>query len=83
MSKTSGLSTEKSIREKFDELVSGCSGPTKGWKTKNQWCNELKIGNTTFVNRIATLLNIGKAKKQSFHTKTHGIKVHYWIDTLS
>lgn len=83
MSKTSESSTAKSIREKFDDMVSGHIRPPKGWKTMNQWCQDLKISDHTFKDRIKRLIELGKAKREMFRTPHHGIRAHYWIDTIS
>ena len=83
MSKTSESSTEKSIRNQFDEMVYNVSCKEKGWKTANGWSIELGIKTETFVKRVNTLIQLGKAKKKMMLTRNHGVKAHYWIEKLS
>lgn len=83
MSKTSELSTAKSIREKFNILVHDAATAEPGWKTSNAWSVELGMKIETFRKRVESLIQVGKAKKKQMLTKHHGVKTHYWIDNLS
>ena len=83
MSKTSGSSKEKSIREAISALTSGIPKAPPGWKTKRDWMKISGISLRTFENKLAVLMDLGHAKKAQFVDSNGNIRYHFWINSLS
>ena len=83
MSKTSGSSKAKSIRDVLHELT-GCGGYRPvGWKTKKEWVKESGMPLRTFEDKLAQLLELGHAKKSRYLNEEGQPKWYYWINKLS
>ena len=83
MSKTSGSSKEKSIREEIKILTNGVPKAPPGWKTKREWIKMSGIALRTFENKLAVLMDLGHAKKKQFRDHNGNTRYHFWINNLS
>jgi hypothetical protein len=83
MSKISGSSKEKSIRETLAALSLNTTKVPPGWRTKIDWTRRAGLGLRTFEGQLARLMELGHAKKQRFINERGEAKWYYWINKLS
>jgi hypothetical protein len=83
MSKTSGSSKEKSIRETIAALSLNTTKVPPGWRTKTDWAKRAGVSMRTFENQLARLIEFGHAKKSRFINELGEPKWYFWINKLS
>ena len=83
MSKTSGSSKGKSIRETLTALSLNTTKAPPGWRTKMDWARRAGVAMRTFEGQLARLMELGHAKKQRFINERGEAKYYYWINKLS